>query len=119
MKQLLLQLISYLPVTIFLFLITVTLTLNLGVQQQSQDRSLHKLPKCQVLLQYIIPNSFYCPKKHFSILGNSDLHPRESKSNPNLGLHISLHYTKFENNISFLTLVIVRKHFFLILYTVK
>jgi hypothetical protein len=51
---------------------------------------------------------------HFSIFrnGDLDLDPRGPKCNTNQGLHISLLYAKFDNNISFLPLVIVRKPFF-------
>jgi hypothetical protein len=48
-------------------------------------------------------------KKHFSIFSNGDLDldPRGSKCNTNQGLN-----TKFDNNISFLNLVIFWKPFF-------
>jgi energy-converting hydrogenase Eha subunit E len=41
------------------------------------------------------------------MFSNGDLDPKVSKYNTNLGLHISLLYTKFDYNISFLTLIIV------------
>jgi hypothetical protein len=48
-----------------------------------------------------------------SILSNSDIHPKGSKSKiNNTGLNISLLYTVFDYNISFLILVIVYKPLF-------